>query len=192
MKNFKTIKDLPVYDLEPELNELLSSNKISWTSDLQIGVNVTETDSYDYTEASGSLRLDWNNQQKVIDENGNEKIVIPEFKYPKEEKDFLYLCNIFKDTSFEEIFNILQKKYKLGRLRIMKSKPKTCLSWHVDYYKRIHLPIKTQAGCLMIIEDEVCELKSGQWWDTNTIVPHTAVNASKEDRIHLVATILDV
>jgi hypothetical protein len=73
----------------------------------------------------------------------------------------------------------------------MKSKPKTCLSWHVDTTPRIHFPIKTQDGCFMVIDNEVQHLTKNTWWWTNTVAPHTAFNASKEDRIHLVAVVLD-
>jgi hypothetical protein len=73
----------------------------------------------------------------------------------------------------------------------MKSLPKTCLSWHVDDTKRIHYPIKTQEGCFMIIEEEIKHLPQHTWWLTNTLVKHTAMNASLEDRVHLVVTLLE-
>jgi hypothetical protein len=43
----------------------------------------------------------------------------------------------------------------------------------------------------MIIEDEVKHLPANTWWLTNTLVKHTALNASMEDRIHLVASLID-
>jgi hypothetical protein len=61
----------------------------------------------------------------------------------------------------------------------MKSEPKTCLSWHVDFSTRIHYPMKTQEGCFMVIADEVCHLTENTWWWTDTVLPHTAFNASK-------------
>ena len=72
----------------------------------------------------------------------------------------------------------------------MKSKPKTCLSWHKDDHLRLHFPIQTQEGCFMIIEDKSYFLNKNQWYLTNTLKSHTAINASKKDRIHLVATII--
>jgi hypothetical protein len=42
----------------------------------------------------------------------------------------------------------------------------------------------------MVIEDEVKFLPENTWWKTNTLKPHTAFNASKENRIHLVAVLL--
>lgn len=191
MTNFNIISDLPVLDLYSQLNQLLKDEIISWDADLQICLNCTQEGSYNYKEGTGSLRLDWSNQYTVLDENGNEKIVVPERDTPKSEIDFKHLCEVFKDTLFESVYNALRKKYTIGRVRLMKSRPKSCLSWHIDYYKRIHFPIKTQEGCFMVIEDEVCFLEESKWWDTNTTVYHTAVNASKEDRIHLVVTIIE-
>jgi hypothetical protein len=43
----------------------------------------------------------------------------------------------------------------------------------------------------MLIEDEVIHLKQHQWYWTNTLPKHTAFNASREDRLHLVVVVLD-
>ena len=53
-----------------------------------------------------------------------------------------------------------------------------------------HYPVKTQDGCFMVIENEIKYLELNNWYWTNTVLLHTAFNASKEDRIHLVAVIL--
>jgi hypothetical protein len=44
----------------------------------------------------------------------------------------------------------------------------------------------------MVIEDEVKHLDQDKWWMADTIKLHTAFNASKESRIHLVAVIRGV
>jgi len=88
------------------------------------------------------------------------------------------------------MYDYLNEKYVLGRVRVMISKPKTCLSWHQDWHNRIHYPMQTQLGCLMVIEDEVKYLEKNKWYFTNTLVSHTAFNASFNDRIHLVATVI--
>ena len=100
------------------------------------------------------------------------------------------LCDIFIGTTFEKIFNELASIFRLGRVRLMKSKPGACMTWHKDPITRIHYPIKTQPGCLMIIQDEVMQLPLEEWYLTNTTVFHTALNGSKEPRIHLVADLL--
>ena len=73
----------------------------------------------------------------------------------------------------------------------MNSLPKTCLSWHEDQTPRLHYPIKTQSGCFMVIENESKHLKQNQWYWTNTTVPHTAFNGSKQPRLHLIVTVLN-
>ena len=61
----------------------------------------------------------------------------------------------YKDTYFKEVFDILSKKYKLGRVRILLKEPRSTLSWHRDPEPRLHIPIITNKGCRMVIE-EVC------------------------------------
>ena len=43
----------------------------------------------------------------------------------------------------------------------------------------------------MIIEDEVKHLQKNKWYHTDTRYEHTAMNASKETRMHLVACVLE-
>jgi hypothetical protein len=191
MKHFTQLTDLPVYDLYTELNKLIASGHINWPEEhSQICLNTVNENSNDYALGSGSLLYDWQNAKEEIDHYGNKKTVLPKFETPYNEDDFKFLCNQFKGTLFEDVYNTLSAKYKLGRVRIMKNSSKTCLTWHVDLTPRIHYPIKTQEGCFMVIEDEVTHLSENTWWMTNTILHHTAFNGSKEDRIHLVAVLL--
>jgi hypothetical protein len=190
MSNFKKLVDLPVYDLYPELNELLHNKTLHWGIYNQICLNTTEDRPDDFLFGVGSLTHDWTKSETIVDQFGNERIEVPKFETPYTEEQFTNLCSQFKNTLFELVFNELTSKYKIGRIRLMKSKPKTCLSWHVDSNIRIHYPIKTQEGCFMIIENELMHLELNSWWQTNTFPLHTAVNASKEDRIHLVAVVL--
>lgn len=190
MSSFIQWTNLPVYDLYSELNRLIESNAISWSKENQICLNTILDKPDDYLFGCGSLTHDWDNAKKVVDQYGNESIEIPEYQKKYKESDFLVLCSQFKNTLFEKVYTELSSQYKLGRIRIMKSKPKTCLSWHVDASVRVHYPIKTQEGCFMIIDKEVKHLPQNTWWWTDTRLPHTAFNASKEDRIHLVAVVL--
>lgn len=191
MTHYTQLTHLPIYDnLFEELNYLLSNGSVEWTGSNQICLNTITGHNTDYKKGTGSLNFDWDNAVKVVDEFGNQKINVSPYEVPLKESDFTVLCEQFKGTAFENVYNELTTRYKLGRVRIMKSKPKTCLTWHVDSTPRIHFPIKTQEGCFMIIEDEVKHLPQQTWWSTNTILPHTAFNGSKEDRIHLVAVVL--
>lgn len=191
MENFKVIKDLPTYDLLPELNNLLDSGKIKWHKDNnQISLNTIEGKDDDFLFGCGSLYYDWDNKVIVKDKHGNETFEVKERDVPLKESDFNVLCSQFIGTSFEVVYNELKTKYSVGRVRLMRSRPKTCLSWHVDDSQRLHYPIKTQEGCLMVIEDQVKHLNQNEWCFTNTLVKHTAFNGSKDFRIHLVATII--
>lgn len=101
------------------------------------------------------------------------------------------LCDVFKGTLFNHAYCVLETKYTVGRVRLLKSKPYTCMNWHIDPIPRIHYPIQTNEACLMIIEDEVYHLPKDQWTFAHTDKGnHTALNASNIDRIHLVADIL--
>jgi hypothetical protein len=118
---------------------------------------------------------------------GDDAIHVPKKKNPLKAVDFTQLCIQFENTIFEDLYNVLCTRYNIGRVRLMKSSPKTCLSWHRDASPRLHFPIKTQEGCFMIINDEVFHIPENTWY----ITPRTAMNAIKEDRIHLVVEILE-
>lgn len=193
MSNFEIIKDLPVYDLYKEFNNLLESKKISWFVDKngveeksQICINSIQGKENDIHFGRGSLTYDWD--KSFYDNNGN--ISAPKRDVSLKEEDFSVLCNQFKDTLFEEVYKELQKRYLVGRIRVMNTQPKTCLTWHVDDTIRIHYPMKTQEGCFMIIGDEIKFLEENVWYKTNTLIPHSAFNGSFSRRMHLVVNVL--
>jgi hypothetical protein len=190
MKYFKEI-ELPLYTgVAKELDNLLKTETISWYYG-QICLNSTVEQPNNYKFGTGSLYYDWDNKQDKISETGDITSNVPLRDVMVHEHEFVVLCNQFKNTIFEDIYNTVSKKYHIGRVRLMKSESKTCLSWHTDPSCRLHYPIKTQEGCLMVIEDEVCHLKQDNWYITSTKYKHTALNASKESRIHLVVDILE-
>lgn len=192
MNYFESVSDLPCLDLQPVLYSLISDNLLHWPSCRQICINSTIENSDNFLEGTGSLYYDWDKKVVSKDKNGNEKLVIPEREIKLDENDFKYLCTQFRGTVFETVYNSLQEKYKIGRVRLMLMKPKTCLSWHVDSSKRLHYPIKTQKGCFMNINGETKEMPQYKWCLADTTVEHTAFNASKEDRIHLVVSVLEI
>jgi hypothetical protein len=102
----------------------------------------------------------------------------------------------FKNTYFHEVWQTLRQDYNIGRFRLLRIMPRTCLSWHRDPEPRLHLPIITHPGCLMIIDSYVCHMPAdGRVWFTNTMKYHNALNGSTgtaaTERIHLVAGILN-
>lgn len=184
MKYFRKLHNLPAYDLYTEFKRL----DIPWYQN-QVCIN-TVLGVDDYKLGCGSLQYNWEAAETRVDENGEEYKYVPEYDVKYSERDFTELCSLFVDTSFESVYNTLKEEYNLGRVRLMKSKPKTCLSWHKDTSPRIHFPVKTQEGCIMVIEDECFHIPNNEWYWTDTTVKHTAFNGSFEDRIHLVATII--
>lgn len=188
MNKFEEL-DLPIYDLYNELQKLIEQEKIVYKDDTdQICLNSIEGKEENYNFGRGSLHFDWDASYY---DHKKEKMVVPLREDKVEEKDFTVLCTQFKDTPFEIVYNALKEKFTLGRVRLIRSRPKTCMSWHKDDHPRVHFPLKTQEGCIMIIQDEMMHLEQNKWYITDTTVHHTAINSSREDRIHLVATIID-
>ena len=106
---------------------------------------------------------------------------INEAKYTEFVKDL-------EDTYFKEVYDILSKKFKLGRVRILLKEPRSTLSWHRDPEPRLHIPIITNPGCIMVIEEVAKHLPAdGSAWVTNNMKYHNFFNGGEEDRIHLVA-----
>ena len=191
MSHFSKL-NLPTFNnLYKLTNDMIEKKIISWGTQNQICLNTVPEEPDNFYLGSGSLDYDWNNKNNITTNNGDTEFVIPPKKSLYDEKDFSTLCTQFKNTLFEDIYDVLSERYKLGRVRLMKMEPKTCLSWHIDHTPRIHLPIKTQEGCLMIIENEVFHLEENTWWLTDTTKKHTAINSSKKSRIHLVAVIYE-
>ena len=188
MKYFDKL-NLPTFsNAQKDLDNLIDNEIVTWLPrNNQICLNcvVGKDDPY---LGTGSLYYDW---EKIDVSTINSKNDVPVKDVIYEEEDFTELCTKFKNTVFEEMYLLLKTNYKLGRVRLMKSLPKTCLSWHFDNSKRLHYPIITNDGCFMIIEDETLHLESNNWYLTNTTVKHTALNASYSPRVHLVATILE-
>ena len=98
----------------------------------------------------------------------------------------------YKNTYFEDIYAELKKRYKLGRVRLLLKEPRSTLSWHRDPEPRLHIPIYTNPGCIMVIDKVAHHMPAdGSVWVTNNIKYHNAFNGGEENRVHLVACVLD-
>ena len=98
----------------------------------------------------------------------------------------------FEHTYFKEVYDILSSKFKLGRVRILLKEPRSTLSWHRDPEPRLHIPIITNPGCLMVIENVAKHLPAdGSVYITNNVKYHNAFNGGEENRVHLVACLTD-
>ena len=85
----------------------------------------------------------------IADETGKEvsrDIDIDESKYTE-------LVPEFKNTYFNEVYETLKSRFKLGRVRLLLKEPRSTLSWHKDQNPRLHIPIVTKQGCMMVIEN---------------------------------------
>lgn len=107
---------------------------------------------------------------------------------PFKQAEFINICEYFKGTYFEYIIDHVSQTYKICRTRFMMSRPKTCLSVHLDATKRIHIPIYTNNDCFMVFTDSgtICNMYTNKIYLADTTLPHTAINASKTYRTHLV------
>ena len=100
------------------------------------------------------------------------------------------ICPEFKDTYVEEVYNMINKRFKIGRVRFLMKPPRTCLSWHRDPEMRLHIPIITNQGCIMVIENEAFHMPAnGSAYLTDNTKYHNFFNGSEIERVHLVATV---
>jgi len=110
---------------------------------------------------------------------------------PVKESLYTELCPEFKDTYVEEVYNLVKSKFKIGRMRFLMKPPRTCLSWHRDPEMRLHIPIITNEGCKMVIEDTAFHMPAdGSAYITDNTKYHNFFNGSEIERVHLVSTIL--
>ena len=124
----------------------------------------------------------------IADESGREvsrDIEIDESKYTQ-------LIPEFNNTYFKKVYETLTKKFKLGRIRLLLKEPRSTLSWHKDPEPRLHIPIITNLGCSMVIENVAKHLPAdGRVTITNNTKYHNFFNGGEQARIHLVACVLE-
>ena len=106
------------------------------------------------------------------------------------ENNFTEFLPELKNTYFKHVYNQLSQRFKLGRTRILKKGPRSTLSWHKDPEPRLHIPIITNPGCRLVVENRAFHLPAdGSVWVVNAKKYHNFFNGGEEDRIHLVATL---
>ena len=109
-----------------------------------------------------------------------------------EEEKYSEFIEDYKDTYFKEVYDALSRKYKLGRVRVLLKQPRSTLSWHRDPEPRLHIPIITNPGCIMVIDNVAKHMPAdGHAWITNNTKYHNFFNGGEEDRIHIVACVLN-
>jgi hypothetical protein len=109
------------------------------------------------------------------------------------EEDFKYIQPELKGSSIEKW--LLSFDRPIFRARLMVMNPRTTYSIHMDPTPRIHLPLITNVQCLMCFpRDQVMRhlQADGTSYLVNTTVPHTFMNCSTEQRIHIVASVENI
>ena len=131
-------------------------------------------------------KYSWGRYWTIPDNNGQEV----ERADAIDEEKFNEFVPEFNDTYFKYVYDKLSKIYKLGRTRVLKKEPRSTLSWHKDPEPRLHIPIITNYGCRMVIDDRAYHMPAdGSVYLTNTTKYHNFFNGGEEDRIHIVATL---
>ena len=157
-----------------------SHNQIGLTQSL--GPTVEDS----WYDATGSLAYAWGDDPFDADGELKKNSII------RNERDFCHMVPGIKGTIFERVINDISDRYALGRVRLMRLRPKACMSWHTDSEQRLHIPIVTHDGAFLVIDGEAVHLPAdGCCYMANTTLPHTAFNAGLKPRIHLVACITD-
>jgi len=188
-KDFHTVKDLKfdITKLQKALKQVLSRKSYDDAAGTKyiagIALNQIPGDP-DSIKGENVKGIYWTKP----DSSGRESIrakKINENAYTEFVKDL-------EDTYFKEVYDALSKKFKLGRVRILLKEPRSTLSWHRDPEPRLHIPIITNPGSIMVIENVAKHLPAnGSVYITNNIKYHNAFNGGEENRVHLVACLPD-
>ena len=109
-----------------------------------------------------------------------------------DESKYTEFVEDYNNTYFKEVYDKLSNKFKLGRVRLLLKEPRSTLSWHRDPEPRLHIPIYTNPGAIMVIDHVAKHMPAdGSVWVTNNTKYHNAFNGGEENRVHLVACVLD-
>jgi len=109
-----------------------------------------------------------------------------------EERGFSEFVPAYAHTYLKEVYDELCRHMTIGRMRLLKKKPFDANSWHRDPEARIHIPIYTNPGSIMVINNHCTHMPAdGYVYFTDTRGYHMAVNGGEQDRVHLVATLPD-
>ena len=187
-KDFYQVPDIKfdIFRLRKDLDKILVRKKFKSLGISHFGAIPLNRIPNDKNSVEGhSLRGKY---WTIADETGKEvsrDIDIDESKYTE-------LIPEFEDTYFKEVYDTLKSKFKLGRIRLLLKGPRSTLSWHKDPEPRLHIPIITNEGCMMVIENIAKHLPAdGKVTITNNIKFHNFFNGGEQARVHLVACVLE-
>ena len=151
---------------------------------IEININISnvlsEVEQYIFTEENFVDQICLQGVNKFIDPyygSRSMKEVDSEFT------EYDFSVNLFPDMEYT---NSLIGDLGIKRTRIMRMKPKTCLSYHYDRTWRVHVPLITNSKCFLLIDGTAYHVPADGAYKVNTTKYHTAINASFEARTHLV------
>ena len=189
--NFKDFYEVPnlnfdISRMRADLNNILGSKKFNSPGVSHFGaISINQIPNDENSIKGNNIRGKY---WTIADETGKEvsrDIEIDESKYTQ-------LVPEFEKTYFKEVYETLSKRFKLGRVRLLLKEPRSTLSWHKDPECRLHVPIITNKGCSMVIENVAKHLPAdGKVWITNNTKYHNFFNGGEQARIHLVACVLE-
>ena len=175
-----------IYKLRDDLSKILEDKKFNSPGVTHFGaIPINQIPNDENSIRGNNIRGKY---WTIADESGKEvsrDIEIDESKYTQ-------LLPEFEKTYFKEVYETLSKKFKLGRMRLLLKEPRSTLSWHKDPECRLHVPIITNKGCSMVIENVAKHLPAdGKVWITNNTKYHNFFNGGEQARVHLVACVLE-
>jgi len=98
----------------------------------------------------------------------------------------------FKYPLFDtQLLNRIVGKYGLVRTRIIKSPARKCTAFTRKLSKRVYIPLMTNPGDRIIIENKVYSLEVGKIYLVNTTLEHAAINASNKNGVAIIGCIYE-
>ena len=187
-EDFYKVPDLnfDILKLREDLNKILQLKKFNTPGVTHFGaIPINQIPNDENSIKGNNIR---GRYWTIADETGKEvsrDISIDESKYTQ-------LIPEFEKTYFKEVFDALNSRFKLGRVRLLLKEPRSTMSWNKDPECRLHIPIITNKGCSMVIENVAKHLPAdGNVWITNNTKYHNFFNGGEQARIHLVACVLE-
>lgn len=112
--------------------------------------------------------------------------------------DINYFKNKESNESLSSIYEYLENIYdgKIIRAEIIQMNKNSSIKSHVDggvmlqLGRRIHIPLITNPKVIFEVFGEKKYLQVGSWYEINNIIPHSVINESEYDRVHLIIDLM--
>lgn len=112
--------------------------------------------------------------------------------------DINYFKNKESNENLSSIYEYLENIYdgKVIRAEIIQMNKNSSIKSHVDggvmlqLGRRIHIPLITNPKVVFEVFGEKKYLQVGSWYEINNIIPHSVINESEYDRVHLIIDLM--